>query len=272
MGSAHRGCRRLDAWAMRKSWSPWTTIGYEIKVDRGDFLRDDKWHEYRDVCHEMYFVCPWKLIQVEELPAEVGLLWVNKGGKAVTKRKAVRRDPDSDKLLQLMSYVLMSRSRIVADMWEANGRGPLSADDWRAWLEGRAEHHQIGHLVRKAIRKQVGEVEERALEVDCENKRLKKLEDKLRSIGLDPDECSSWNIESKIDELRGAVPRNLTRDMRRAAQSAIDAANELDRWMSKCHKVDWHGTFRGTESNPRETGYCQTCRKEIHDGDGMHTR
>jgi len=29
--------RVLDAWAMRKSWSQWSTVGYEIKVSRDDF-------------------------------------------------------------------------------------------------------------------------------------------------------------------------------------------------------------------------------------------
>src|SRR6266511_4356021 len=95
MGSAHAGCRRLDAWVLLKTWSPWTTIGYEVKVDRGDFLRDRKWVDYLPVCHELYFACPAKQIQPEELPPEVGLLWTTSGQRLVTKRKAHRRQPDT---------------------------------------------------------------------------------------------------------------------------------------------------------------------------------
>ena len=37
---------RLDAWAMRRSWTHPTVWGYEIKVSRSDFLSDDKWVGY----------------------------------------------------------------------------------------------------------------------------------------------------------------------------------------------------------------------------------
>ena len=50
--------RRLDAWVMRKSWSKPALYGYEIKVSRQDFLKDDKWPDYLPMCNELYFVCP----------------------------------------------------------------------------------------------------------------------------------------------------------------------------------------------------------------------
>ena len=39
---------------------------------------------------------------------------------------------------------------------------------------------------------------------------------------------------------------------------------------SDTHRVEWHGTFRGTDENPRETGTCLTCGREVYDGDGTH--
>jgi hypothetical protein len=47
---------RLDAWVMNRSWTKLKFTGYEIKVSRQDFLRDDthdiKWHNYsRDIIH-----------------------------------------------------------------------------------------------------------------------------------------------------------------------------------------------------------------------------
>lgn len=37
------GCRRLDAWVLKRTWSPVTMIGYEVKVSRSDFVNDMKW-------------------------------------------------------------------------------------------------------------------------------------------------------------------------------------------------------------------------------------
>ncbi|GAG15780.1 unnamed protein product, partial [marine sediment metagenome] len=45
---------RLDAWVMKRKWSPITTIGYEVKVSRSDFLNDDKWQGYLQYCNQFY--------------------------------------------------------------------------------------------------------------------------------------------------------------------------------------------------------------------------
>ena len=230
MGSAWKGCRRLDAWVLRTTWSPWTTVGYEIKASRGDFLRDDKWHDYRPVCHEFYFVCTWKLIQPEELPESVGLLWVNKGGKCVTKRKALRRDPDPEKLSRLMSYVLMSRAVIKRSrdgVFENLPREERAAR-WAEWLEERNEFSAVGRKVTAKLRQMTDDLEHRNLALETENKRWQALARKMREIGLDPDNCSQWNIESRVNELKGVVPTSLTSELRRTAARATEVADKLD--------------------------------------------
>ena len=75
-GPTGNGLLILDAWAMKKSWSRPSTIGYEIKVSRSDFTRDSKWHGYLDYCNEFYFVAPPGIIRPDELPPEAGLLTV----------------------------------------------------------------------------------------------------------------------------------------------------------------------------------------------------
>jgi len=52
--------------------------GYEFKISRADFKRDDKWKYYLSFCHSLTFVCPYKLIDKSELPAGVGLLYIVK--------------------------------------------------------------------------------------------------------------------------------------------------------------------------------------------------
>lgn len=122
---------RLDAWAMRRSFAPWSTFGYEIKVSRSDFTSDRRWPEYLPLCHQFYFVCPAGLIRKNDLPSPmyeaVGILWAE-GERLWVHRCAARTDPDLSKITQLMAYVLMSRSRIVRNMHEANAAA-LTADD-----------------------------------------------------------------------------------------------------------------------------------------------
>jgi len=53
--------------------------GYEFKVSRSDFLneiRTEKWRSYLEYCHTFSFVCPRGLIQKEEIPPKIGLLWI----------------------------------------------------------------------------------------------------------------------------------------------------------------------------------------------------
>ena len=88
------GSGRMDFWAMPRSWSKFGSKGYEIKVTRQDFERDDKWPSYVKACHYFSFACPWGLIDPSELPDGIGLLWVNKSGSAVSKKRAVHSKPD----------------------------------------------------------------------------------------------------------------------------------------------------------------------------------
>src|SRR4051812_34483562 len=46
--------KRMDAWAMKKSWSRPLVCAYEVKVSRSDFTADRKWHAYLPYCNEFY--------------------------------------------------------------------------------------------------------------------------------------------------------------------------------------------------------------------------
>lgn len=144
---------RLDAWVMLRSWAKWKTIGYEIKIDRNDFLRDEKWPNYLELCHELSFVCPQGLIDPAELPEGVGLLWASKNFKRLfTKRKAARREIETP--VNLLLYILMCRAVVVNDMYEANGNllpRAAQAQRWREWLEGERSTRDLGHMVGQAV-------------------------------------------------------------------------------------------------------------------------
>lgn len=98
----------LDALAIRPSWSDPRFIGYEIKVSRSDFLQDEKWQNYRDYCNEFSFVCPTGLIDSEELPKEVGLMYYNPLKESVrTVRVPQKQTKPPD--WPILFYLLLSR-------------------------------------------------------------------------------------------------------------------------------------------------------------------
>ena len=117
LGSAWANCRRMDAWAMKRTWSPITTIGYEIKVSRADFLRDGKWHEYLYHCNHFSFVCPRGLIEADELPEVAGLIWTTKDG---TGLRTIKKAPICDRGLSesVAAYLLMNRTVITGSSYE----------------------------------------------------------------------------------------------------------------------------------------------------------
>lgn len=216
-----QGTRRLDAWVLLKTWSPPTTIGYEVKVNRQDFVNDRKWADYLPVCHELYFACPAKLIAPEELPEDVGLLWTA-GQRLVTKRKASRREPEPKRLIALMSYVLMSRAKPAADMWDAARRTP-GVDYWRQWLEQKQESQRVGAEVSRRLRERLYEAERRARVAEDKTARCAAVEARLNALGLAPG-ANTWDIDAKVRTLMR--PDRMQR-IERMAREILNVAMEV---------------------------------------------
>lgn len=205
-GSSWDGCQRLDAWVLVKTWSPCTTIGYEVKRTRSDFLRDQKWQGYLPMCHLFYFVTPRGVVQPEELPADCGLMWAA-GRRLLTKRAAVRREPDPEALVRLMTYVLMSRTRIVGDMWEAN-RTATTLDVWRKWLDEKKERRHVGHVASQRIRRLLEEAQREARRARLQAEQYEDIKRVLQELGFS-EGAGSWEIRRRLDgngqleEIRG---------------------------------------------------------------------
>lgn len=84
------GRRRMDAWAMKKSWTNPLVTAYEIKVSRSDFLNDHKMQDYMDYCNEIYVVAPKGVLEIDELPEGFGYLEVSVNGKKLFTRKKAK--------------------------------------------------------------------------------------------------------------------------------------------------------------------------------------
>ncbi len=201
----------LDAWIMKRSWAHPMAIGYEIKVNRQDFLRDEKWRGYLPFCNMFYFVCPHGLILPTELPAEIGLLYASKTGtKLFEKKKSVHRQiniPDS-----LYRYLLMNRIKIVDDQ-----NSLTKKEFWDRWLKEKEENRHFGHLVSGKIKK---ELEQRVTKVREENEKLSKeiknlqqVRDIIKNMGFKEEEIIQWgfkrNVRQKLEELKSGISQEI---------------------------------------------------------------
>ena len=215
---------RLDAWAMKRSWANPLTFGYEIKLTRADFLQDDKWHQYLDYCAEFYFVTPAKLIQVEELPADVGLLWIaTTGTRLYTKRKAARRDITIPE--DLWRYVLMCRAKIASD-----AKAGDDTEKWRDWLASKRQKKDLGWEVGGRIGKLVAELQHERDEAVREAEKDLEIRARLTELGFDPSKpVSTWQVHGKLDELARVVPTSFARTVERVRDGLKTIVDELSR-------------------------------------------
>jgi len=233
---------KLDAWVLKRTYSPPTTIGYEIKVSRADFEQDQKWIDYLPYCHEFYFVCPAGLVRSDELPANVGLMWISSTGKPHTKHKAEHHEPDAKKLNDLMTYILMSRSIIVADIYATNG---ISNEDrlttLRKVTERANEKKVLGDFIKGHVRKMAEFYEEQNSKLKGREDYIKRFSEDLARIGIkwNP-EVNDWQdtnrVENEIRLLKNQIDNDTLWQMKAVGQKLIDVAAEINGYRSKAEK------------------------------------
>lgn len=186
----------MDAIAIKKSWASPCISTYEVKVSRSDFLRDNKWQGYLPLCHRFYFACPTGLIQPDELPEEVGLVWYNPDtGALTTKRKAVHRliEPPAP----MYYYLIMSRLE--------NDRHPFHnprQEFFKAWVQDREDGKRLGYQVANKLVKtllgQLGQIGEQQREIANLKARLAEAEGVrgvLEGMGI---ETGRWGWTEKL--------------------------------------------------------------------------
>tara|TARA_Y100001937_G_scaffold50513_1_gene70350 strand:+ start:60705 stop:61457 length:753 start_codon:yes stop_codon:yes gene_type:complete len=180
-GPTGNGLLILDAWAMKKSWSRPSTIGYEIKVSRSDFTRDSKWHGYLDYCNEFYFVAPPGIIRPDELPPEAGLLTVaSTKTKVFTKKKAVyRKGPIPNSLYR---YLLMCRCEITRDISGRDAR----RDYFQDLKDGKRSDRELGHFIAYKTAEKILNLGRDKARLERRNQELEMLWNLLREAGFDP--------------------------------------------------------------------------------------
>jgi hypothetical protein len=228
--SQTRAHRRLDAWVLLKTWSPITTIGYEIKVTRQDWRRDEKMHDYMPLCHLLYIAAPKGIVPADELPTGVGLIEpIGTNGRLQVRRKAARREIALP--AELMVYVLMCRTRITRDRNDYHG---TDAREWRVrelreWVEGRHDREALSMAVSQKIR---AAFDEQARQLRAERTRhdtLEHIEQRIAELGLDPKRpVTEWDVRKRLEAFNAVVSWNVLHDMRRTGEAMLRSADALE--------------------------------------------
>jgi hypothetical protein len=214
---------RLDAWVMTRSWKKMAWIGYEIKVSRSDFLKDQKMHLYLDLCNQLYVVAPKEILSADELHPEIGLMSPSKtGNKLFIIKKAAHRDikPPVDLLL----YILMCRAKFTKE-YHLDKR-----DYWKQWLEDKKIDYTLGHSVSQALQKTI---KERIDQVDDENRRLKdqikileEIKEILVTLGIN-DNPHAWSVRSQLDQIKKNLADSIDPDFKNNILGARRALDDL---------------------------------------------
>lgn len=227
----------MDAWVLRKTWSPPTTIGYEIKVDRNDFLNDQKWPQYLPYVHEFYFVCPPGLIKAVDLPKGIGLIWTTMNGeRLITKIRAQRQQPDMEKRLLLMSYVMMARSVIVSDM-HAAAAGVIDPEmarleRIRRTIEFADTRKDLANFVSRHLQERFDGMKHRCWEAEKSGNFAREISDRLEKLGIEWNpETNDWmetsRVINEINLLRKRVSNLTLGKMERTGQVLLEVAKEI---------------------------------------------
>ena len=218
---------RIDGIAIKRSWTAPCITGYEVKISRQDWVRDEKWHAALPDCHAFYCACPPDLIQPEELPAEVGLIWVLAGGRVSVRRKAVRRDVDLSPLL--LYHIVISRTEPDRHPFFSGTREALEA-----WVADKKARQGLGIRVRGHISDVVAKAEDRAEAAEREASRLREDAQKWRrtseilaAAGHDM-RWGGWRWEETVQRLAtGGAPAHIERRLRDAAREITAVADAL---------------------------------------------
>lgn len=135
----------LDGLAVRKSWTATCFTGYEVKISRGDFLRDAKFYTYEELCNCLYIVCPKGMIDRTEVPESVGLMYYDPGKKTITTRKkAIFRKIEYSP--EMLLYIIFSR--LDSD------RYPFFSDKkeyFEAYIAGKSDNRVLSHAIKTKL-------------------------------------------------------------------------------------------------------------------------
>lgn len=215
---------KLDAWVLLKTW-PARAIGYEIKVDRSDWLSDKKFEQYRQYCHALIVVAPKGVVRKEELPHGVGLLEPLGDARLVTRQRAAFNDVVVPQ--DLLFYIIMSRlSQNRMEHYVPPTRAER-IEFFRKQIETAEDASALGLYVKGRIGKEM-----RALQRRIQS--LEHVEGFLKTLNIDPEkEPYHFTVERKIRDAFGLdTLDSLKRIVENAEHSLQQVSSRIDTFRS----------------------------------------
>lgn len=223
--------QRLDAWSIKPSWTKQQATGFEIKVDRGDFVRDDKWQEYLQCCSQFYFVCPKNLIHKEEVPEQAGLIYCTEKRTTVVKvapYRAIEFDP-------FLLGIIINRMKANVERQRSNRIEFLKAE-----IEEDRIAKKVGWQLGCKLSQRQTDLEEQMCDLRKTNENLNDVKEFLKSMGVDMERTGYWcnylsQLKEKLNESSNDIlkmneairheTKNLTRELESGMHSINRAKN-----------------------------------------------
>lgn len=219
-----QGLLIFDGLAVTRSYTGPCITGYEIKISRSDFQKDNKYHLYLQYCNEFYFVVPAGLLKKEEIPDNMGLIYYYpETGKLIKKKRALYRQIEEP--VGVYKYIIYSRLE--------QDRTPFyeeRADYAKAYIEDKAEKQAIGKSLGSKMAKELAEAYCRLSVLKEKENRLGLLDSLINVMNENGIYC--WTHEryaEKLDEaLRNrAVPDDL-KNLKRELTAALNIIGQME--------------------------------------------
>lgn len=210
----------LDAVAIKRSWANPCITGYEVKVNRQDFLRDEKWPKYVAYCHRFSFVSPRDIVKPEDLPDGIGLIWYSPERDTLhTKVKSNYRVMD-ELPTDLLYYIILSRTESDRHPFFSTTREQIEA-----WLKDKEDRRMFGWEVSKKL----AEVKEECRTKTLQMEELKReTEWRKEVVGFLGDRGIRLSRYSWERELAEALSGKMTPAVSRQITALVKSVHELE--------------------------------------------
>ena len=208
-GRTYKGRQsRIDAIAIKPAYSKLQVWGYEVKVSRGDFLQDEKWHAYLEMCNSLYFVCPHGVIGKDEVPEQCGLMYVTKNGRIL---RTVKKAPYRPVKFRPEFFMGMIFNKCGLHTCETREQRVERALKYRAASEGALE---LGQSLGSGLAAELKRSKKKQSQLDDRLAELKDVQDYLEEQGVNLQDswsrhsCSHQTLKDRLIHRRGTALAN----------------------------------------------------------------
>lgn len=220
-----QGLLIFDGLAITKSYTSPCITGYEIKVSRSDFQRDNKYHLYLQYCNEFYFVVPAGLLKKEEIPDDMGLIYYYpETRKLLKKKRALYRQIEEP--VGVYKYIIFSRlDQERIPFYESR------AEYAEAYLQDRTHKEDIGRRLGSKMAKELSDAYCRLAVMKGTEDKLVLLDNLLKVMQDNGIHC--WSYEDYADKLSATLQNKMDSDslehLRRNLEGAINIVKRIEK-------------------------------------------